>query len=268
MFFPRCLELAVIVSLSSPSLTLSFFHTAPTSLPHPLCMLPDFGEMLTGGKLEAETDLPFSPLCDTSSTSDRKRVFAIQERGLSFTGEDFDVFEGESGSSFAKCRGAMMHLPGKDKMKIRSTITDEETVVLDRVLMTATPTYDIYRGGGNREKLGWIEKELISLTETFDVFMEGSGFGVFKSPPAYRISGNFLEKNFVMKNGKGQVVAKVTKDSLIQFDSFNHYQVQVAPLMDAMLVIACACAIDEALDEENKEKKEEEKRKEGKEGWF
>ena len=51
---------------------------------------------------------------------------------------------------------------------------------------------------------------------------------------------------------------------MIQFDEFNHYQVQVAPGMDAVLVIACACAIDEEFDEEHKERKK--KQEEG--GWF
>ena len=60
-----------------------------------------------------------------------------------------------------------------------------------------------------------------------------------------------------MKNEKGEVVAKVTKDQLIEFDAFNHYQVQVAPGMDAVLVLACLCAIDEEFDEEHKAKKEQ-----------
>jgi uncharacterized protein YxjI len=60
-----------------------------------------------------------------------------------------------------------------------------------------------------------------------------------------------------MKNAEGQVVAKVQKDGLIQFDAFNHYQVQVAPGMDALLVLACACAIDEEFDEEHAKKRKE-----------
>ena len=68
----------------------------------------------------------------------------------------------------------MLHLPGKDKMKITSCGSGEEVAVLDRVLVAATPSYDIYRGVGG-EKIGWIEKKLIALTDTFDVYMEGEG---------------------------------------------------------------------------------------------
>jgi len=217
-----------------------------------------FTDFVTGGALEAESSLPYSPaLCPITSISDKVRSFAVKERAISFTGEDFDVFDAENNEPFMRVRGAMLHLPGKDKMRIRSSESDEEVAVLDRVLMAVTPTYDIYRGGA--EKIGWIEKEMVAVTESFDVFMEGKGgIGPFKPPPAYRISGDFLERNFVMKNGQGQIVAKVMKDGLIQFDSFNHYQVQVAPGMDAILVLACACAIDEEFDEEHKAKKEQE----------
>ena len=41
---------------------------------------------------------------------------------------------------------------------------------------------------------------------------------------------------------------------MFQFDEFNHYQVQVASGMDAYLVIAVTCAIDEEFDEEHKER--------------
>ena len=145
-------------------------------------------------------------------------------------------------------------------MRIRSITDghDEEVAVLDRVLMAVTPTYDIYRGGMGAEKIGWIEKKVVAVTDTFDVFMEGKvGFGVtglFKPPPAYEFTGDFLDRNFVMKNCQGEVVAKVFKDGLIQFDAFNHYQVHVGPGMDAMFVIACACAIDEEFDEEHRKK--------------
>jgi uncharacterized protein YxjI len=68
-----------------------------------------------------------------------------------------------------------------------------------------------------------------------------------------------------MKNSNNEAVAKASKDGLFQFDEFNHYQVQVAPGMDAVLVIACLCAIDEEFDEEHKEKK---KKEQGEGGWF
>lgn len=225
-------------------------------------LLDDLGDMvgLSGSKLEAQSSLPYSPEFSPScSLSDNVRTFAVQERLLSFTGEDFDVADATNGSPFVRVRGAMMHLPGKDKMRLYDARSGEELLVLDRKLIAATPTYDIYRGGNFAEKIGWIEKKFISMTDTFDVYMEGKGgfgvTGIFKPPPAYRISGDFLDRNFVMKNNENQAVAKVSEDWIIEFDAFNHYQVQVAPGMDSILVLACLCAIDEEFDEEHKAKK-------------
>lgn len=222
-------------------------------------LLDDLGNMLSGGKLEAVDSLPFGqPFCDGTSCGGDIRTFAIRERPISFTGEDFDVSEVTSGGSdvdFARVRGAMLHLPGKDKMRIRSTQTGEEVLVLDRVMFRPLPSYDIFRGGMGAEKIGWIEKKLIAMTDTFDVYMEGEGgFGVtglFKPKPAYQISGDFVDRNFVFKDNQDRTVAKVKMDGLIQFDAWNHYQVQIAPGMDAFLVLACCCAIDEEFDEEH-----------------
>lgn len=223
----------------------------------------DLGDMLTGGKLVPQTRLAHGePLCPTTSVDLEARVLAIQERAISFTGEDFDVYDARTNQRVARVSGAMLHLPGKDKLKVRSN--GPVVAELDRKLVAMTPTYDIYRQDGS--KLGWIEKAGIALTDTFDVYLEGiGGIGPFKPPPAYRIEGDFIDRNFVMKNGNNEAVAKVSKDGLIQFDAFNHYQVRVAPGMDAILVIACACAIDEEFDEEHKARKEKEKQ-DG--GWF
>ena len=113
-----------------------------------------------------ESNLPFSPpLCKLHSIhevhdSDEPhiRTYALKERGLSFTGEDFDIYEITDGKNdpYARVRGALLHLPGKDKMSIRSITDghDEEVGVLDRVIMARKPTYDIYRGGMDAEKIG------------------------------------------------------------------------------------------------------------------
>ena len=224
--------------------------------------------IFNNNKLEAIDSLPYGqPFCDGASCGGDVRTFAIRERPISFTGEDFDVSEVISGGGdvdFARVRGAMLHLPGKDKMRIRSTRTGEEVLVLDRVMFRPLPSYDIFRGGMGAEKIGWIEKKLIAMTDTFDVYMEGEGgFGVtglFKPKPAYQISGDFIDRNFVFKDNQDRTVAKVKMDGLIQFDAWNHYQVQIAPGMDAFLVLACCCAIDEEFDEEHEEAK---KRREG-----
>jgi uncharacterized protein YxjI len=249
-------------TLSIPFLVRHNTHTNTNSASPALNMnfISDIGNMLTGGALGEEKNLPYSPpFCQTNSISDQPQCYAVKERAFSFTGEDFDVFCTENNAPFITVRGAMLHLPGKDKMRLKSVLgCDEEVIVLDRVLMAVSPTYDIYRGGMGAEKIAWMEKEVVAMTDTFDVYLEGSGIGPFKKPPVYKITGDFIDRNFVMRNGAGEVVAKVQKDGLIQFDAFNHYQVQVAPGMDAMLVLACTCAIDEEFDEEHKKKREEE----------
>jgi uncharacterized protein YxjI len=220
-------------------------------------------DMLSGGKLVPQSSLPFAPLCDSQSISSDTRVLAVQERALSFTGEDFDVYDAGSNERIVQVSGAMLHLPGKDKMRIRSN--GSHVVALDRKLVSLTPTYDIYSADGS--KLGWIEKEVIAFTDTFDVYLEGNGgIGPFKPPPAFKLEGDFLDRNFVMKNSNGEAVAKVSKDWIIEFDAFNHYQVEVAPGMDAILVIGCLCAIDEEFDEEHQERKKKEQ--DGGGGWF
>jgi hypothetical protein len=122
---------------------------------------------------------------------------------ITFTGEDFDILDvSNAPSDFVRVRGAMLHLPGKDKMRISSSATGQTFVTMDRVLIAATPSYDLYRhnADGSMDKIGWIEKKFISLMDTFDVYMEGKGgFGVtglFKPTPAYRIEGDFLDRNF------------------------------------------------------------------------
>ncbi len=52
---------------------------------------------------------------------------------------------------------------------------------------------------------------------------------------------------------------KVTKHQLIEFDQLNHYQVQIAPGMDPVLVVACACAIDKEFDAKHKKQHKQEK---------
>ena len=223
-------------------------------------------------KLEAERNLPYNPPLSTKqSISNTVRTFAIMERPISFTGEDFDIVELSNDgkrTDFATVRGAMLHLPGKDKMEVysSSSMGGDKTVIMDRVMIAATPSYDILRannGGGT--KIGWMEKKLISFTDSFDVYMEGKGgfglTGLFKPTPAYRIEGDFLDRNFVFKNVDNAIVARANADGWIQLDMMNHYQVQVGVGMDAMLVLACVCCIDEEFDEEHQKRKKERQRK-------
>lgn len=220
----------------------------------------DIGDALTGGKLVDQTDvvLPYGqPL---GEAFEGRRRLAIQERAISFTGEDFDIFDLDGNVPYCRVRGAMLHLPGKDKMRIATSADGTVAATLDRKLFALTPTYDLYRGDSS-DKIGWLEKAGVALTDTFEFHaQQEGGFGPFKPPAAFKLEGDFLDRRFVMKNAKGEVVAKVTKDQIIEFDQFNHYQIDLAPGMDPILVVACACAIDEEFDEEHKKKKEQEEK--------
>ena len=149
----------------------------PVSPPGTATRLFNFlGDLLSGPKLESERNLPYDPpLCSELSCSPETKTFAIKEKPISFTGEDFDITEITNGheEEFVRVRGAMLHLPGKDKMRMTDCASNEEKVVMDRVLIAATPSYDLYRSDGT--KIGWMEKKLISLGDCFDVYMEGKG---------------------------------------------------------------------------------------------
>ncbi|VEU33783.1 unnamed protein product [Pseudo-nitzschia multistriata] len=221
--------------------------------------LHDMGDALTGGKLVPQTEplVYGTPLGGDDTLSEELRTLAVQERLVSFTGEDFDIQDLDINEPYCKVRGAMLHLPGKDKMRI--SLGGEQVAILDRKLIAITPTYDILRADG--EKIGWIEKATIALTDTFEFHAEcAPHFGPIKPPAAYRLEGDFLDRRFVMKNDKGEAVAKITMDRLIEFDAWDHYQIRIAPGMDPVLVVACACAIDEEFDEEHKKKREAEGR--------
>ena len=103
-------------------------------------------------------------------------------------------------------------------MIISSSSTGEKSVIMDRVMIAATPSYNLIRESDGT-KIGWMEKKLISFTDSFDVYMEGKGgfgfTGLFKPTPAYRIEGDFLDRNFVFKNEEGSIVASANVNGKI-----------------------------------------------------
>jgi uncharacterized protein YxjI len=163
-------------------------------------MFNDIGDFMSGEKLVSQTgnSLPYGAALGQPFTDGDSRTLAIvQERAISFTGEDFDIFDVDGNQPYCRVRGAMLHLPGKDKMRIKSS-DGAVCATLDRKAMTMTPTYDILRGDSG-DKIGWIEKAKIALTDTFEFHAEQEGgFGPFKPPAAYKLEGDFLDRRFVM----------------------------------------------------------------------
>jgi uncharacterized protein YxjI len=156
-------------------------------------------------------------------------------------------------------------------MRITDT-SGNVVVVMDRKLVALTPTYDLYRGSS--EKIAWIEKVAVALfRDCFEVHLEATPhMGPIKGPAAYKLQGDFLDRQFVMKSDSDETVAVISKTGWFpQFDALNNYQVQVAPGMDVGLVVACVSAIDEEFDEEHQKRAAEEEKKKregGGGGWF
>lgn len=235
-------------------------------------------DALTGGQNQQQLppvpEIPYGqpllPLSSSGISEGDETTIAIAERGISFTGEDFDIVTIPTNTALCRVRGALLHLPGKDCMRLFDK-SGQECAKLDRKLVSLTPTYDIYRVADGK-KIGWIEKVVVALRDTFEFHLEDAPkVGPFKSPAAFKLEGDFLDRKFVMKSDKGQTVAIVSKDGFFPQwnDNFNHYQVKIAPGMDVGLVVACACAIDEDLDEEHQKRDEERrKRQENGGGWF
>lgn len=70
--------------------------------------------------------------------------------------------------------------------------------------------------------------------------------------PVYMCSGDFINRRFLMKNAKGENVAKIKK-GIIAFPAFDHYIIRIAPGMDPMMVVAFVCVIDEDLEKKIRE---------------
>lgn len=246
-----------------------------------------------------ESPLPYGKALlalPSSSSSITTRTLAIQERGWSFTGEDFDVFALDNGNGaessnvgVCKIRGALLHLPGKDKMRLLDNDGKTVLAVLDRKLVALSTTYDVYRGGEGDtaavNQIGWIQKKIgFAFRECFEVYcysQQSPEAPKSKETLCYKLQGDFLEREFFMtdQSANNNIVAVVSKKGWFRLPSFldkdatDFYPVQVAPGMDVGLVIACVAVVDEELDEEHQKKKKERekqnsKSEEGKNGWF
>ena len=88
---------------------------------------------------------------------------------------------------------------------------------------------------------------VVALRDTFEFHSENAPkMGPFKPPAAYKLEGDFLDRKFIMKTEKGDVVAVVSKDGFLPQwnENFNHYQVQIAPgMVRAFCVDNCALAV-------------------------
>ena len=212
-------------------------------------------ELLTGGFLVPQTEPPTygSPLGGDESLFSEIESFAVQERSLIIT-EKFVVHGVDGPYCLVKRRKGLKLLFSKtDRMRIY--FGGERVATLESI--KRSQSYGVRRGKTG-EKIGVIEKTVDKNKKEKFIFYStestaNSEKAVTEPQAIYELSGDFIDRRFVMRNGKDKCVAKVKKQ-LIAFPHFDHYVVRIAAGMDPLLVLACTCVIDNELDYEKKEK--------------
>jgi len=174
-------------------------------------------------------------------------AYTLEEKGMSFSGEDFDI-KSPTGEVILRVGGGnRLPIPGMpvwDKLTV-STAGGAQIATLDRQAVALTTTYDVNRADGS--KFGRINKAMFALTQTFELWQEGDN----QPGPLLKAEGSFSDKSYVMKCHQGTVVATVTRLPGFSGNNVDSYQVVVGPHVDASLVLAMAVVIDEVHDEEN-----------------
>uniref|UniRef100_A0A7S0A9E2 Uncharacterized protein n=1 Tax=Pyrodinium bahamense TaxID=73915 RepID=A0A7S0A9E2_9DINO len=193
----------------------------------------------------------FMPPLDAELMHGTVTAYELEEKALSFSGEDFDV-KSPTGDLLLRVGGGnrvpIAGMPVWDKLTVSSP-SGAQIATLDRELISMTPTYDVFRADG--AKFGKISKAMFGFSETFELYLDGDPAG----GPALKAEGTFSERKYTFKSREGTVVAAVGR-GYFQTENENKYHVLVGPQVDASLVLAMAVAIDEVHDEENKDEGE------------
>lgn len=207
------------------------------------------GELMSGGFLVPQTG-PMVYGEHLSPAFEEVKKFAIKERDLLII-QSFSV-EGVNGP-YCKVSGLKLLISGRDTLNFY--VADEQVAKVESWI--GTPGFAIYRGD-KEEQIGWVEK----VEDNFQFFPGEKAAPPAEEPSettaalpkpvaAFTLDGDFINRRFVMKNAKGESVAKVKKD-VIAFPAFDHYEVKITPGMDPVLVLCCVCIIDEFLEEKIK----------------
>ena len=221
-------------------------------------------EQMTGGPLIPQTGsfVYGDALGGNESLTTETLNLAVQERSLIVTESMYvECTEGH----YCKVKGIRGILTGRDRM--RFSLKGKQVAYIES--KNKSVKYWIHRGTKNDERIGWIEKKEKKKRVTtkngpkYDV-----DFAFYPQPDsvssenttepvqpkaAYTLDGDFINRNYVMRNDKGEVCAKIKK-RLIAFPAFDHYVVRIAAGMDPIMVLACTCVVDEELEEEIKDK--------------
>ena len=187
--------------------------------------------------------------------------YVLQEKMLSFSGEDFRVRDA-AGEEVMRIEGANVNLPGVgviDKLGFKDAKGRKFCSVERRILATTT-CYDIYVDGACVAK---IDREMFSAAPEYKFYYEGD----LNPFPDFKAEGSFSARKYTFKNGGGETIARVSRGEEAVRD-VDTYTVEVAAGVDAAAIVACAVVIDEDHDEEDAKKAKEAKEEGGGGGWF
>jgi len=231
----------------------------------------NFVASLVGNLKKQDPDtLPFEPIGSFIPCLSKERSFLVAEKANSATGEDFDVTYLDTSVPFMAVRGSTLSLiPGVTEMSV-SAYNSEGQLQLVAKLKRNKKGIALYR---DTEK--FFDSEIIctlkrdkTSEEKFYVFADKE-----MVTPVYTFVGEFVGRDILMKNAKGEPVAKIdTKKSaegtmmtaaavatgmenFVDYSDVQSYKVEIAQGMDPVFVLALVCAIDEEFDQERKKDK-------------
>ena len=194
-----------------------------------------------GPKLKSQTPPKYALTAPTTST----QGYAVREKMLSISGEDFYV-EREGG-------GRAFDIVGSNKVPfgVGGFVLDKMELKADgrlcgsierRAVAMAT-AYDIYLKG---DCIAKIEKDVVSLTPSYKFFYEAENNG----NPCYRATGSFSQRKYDIYARDGSEVATIGRQLLeLMPDRADTYHVKCAAGVDPAAIIALALVIDEDHDE-------------------
>ena len=194
-----------------------------------------------GPKLKAQTPPKYALTAPTTST----QGYAVREKMLSISGEDFYV-EREGGGRAFDIVGSNKVPFGVggfvlDKMELKAD--GKLCGSIERRAVAMATAYDIYLKG---ECIAKIEKDIVSLTPSYKFFYEAENNG----NPCYRATGSFSQRKYDIYARDGSEVATIGRQLLeLMPDRADTYHVKCAAGVDPAAIVALCLVIDEDHDE-------------------
>lgn len=165
--------------------------------------------------------------------------FHIRERAWTIR-EEFIVRD-QGGRSVFKVKGKFFHIG--DNLRILDAGSHEEVAHIKQKLLSLTPHYEIYQDGAHWASLH--EKLLHFFGERFKIKLENGEM--------YHIEGNIWNWDFTVSNGRGDLLAQISKKISLFEDS---YGVDIAQGVDVPLMIALAISIEMVRHHQSEKEKE------------